>query len=137
MGTRGLIMEMDELNSIKIKIKIQDTEEFMEGELERTKNARTVEAIRDVLPINGKANIYKKEQIYISNFGLKLGREKAIKSAEKGDISYWPMSGAICFFKEAIEPYSEVNPIGKITSNIELLEKIKSGTRLIIELVEE
>ncbi len=127
----------DDLNTVKIKIIIQDTEEFMFGELERTKNARTVESIRDILPISGKANIYKKDQIYISNFGLKMGREKAIKSAEKGDISYWPMSGAICFFKNDIEPYSEVNPIGKITSNIQLLDKIKSGTRLIIELIEE
>ena len=130
-------MEADELNIIKIKIIITETEEFMEGELERTKNPRTVEAIRDILPINGKVNIYKNDQIYISNFGLKLGREKAIKSAEKGDISYWPMSGAICFFKEAIEPYSEVNHLGKITSNVQLLDKIESGTYLTIELVEE
>ena len=131
------IIETDELNIIKIKFIITKTEEFMEGELERIKNPRTVEAIRDILPINGKANIYKNDQIYISNFGLKMGREKSVKSAEKGDIAYWPMSGAICFFRENIEPYSEVNLIGKITSNVQLLEKIKSGTRLTIELIEE
>jgi len=137
MGSSGNIMEPDELNSIKIKISITETEDFMEGELERTKNARTVEAIRDVLPINGKANNYKNDQIYISNFRLKLGREKATKTAVKGDISYWPMSGAICFFRADIEPYSEVNHLGKITSNIQLLEKVQSGTRLTIELIEE
>ena len=130
-------METDELNIIKIKVKIMEDEEEMMGELSRIKNPRTVEAIRDLLPITGKVNIYKENEIYISNIGLDIGREKAIKAAEKGDIAFWPMSGAICFFKEDMIPYSEINPVGKITSNIELLNKMKSGILISIEKTEE
>ncbi|NHI91125.1 MAG: hypothetical protein EAX96_01395 [Candidatus Lokiarchaeota archaeon] len=130
-------MDSDELNVIKIKITIQDENEQMEGELERIKNARTVEAIRDLLPIIGKSNIYKVNEIYMSNIGLDIGREKTVKNAEKGDIAFWPMSGAICFFKEAMEPYSEINLVGKITKNIGLLEKVRSGMLITIEKLEE
>jgi len=130
-------MDTDELNLVKIKVKIIEDEEEMKGELYRIKNPRTVEAIRDLLPITGKVNVYKGNEIYISNIGLDIGREKAIKAAEKGDIAFWPMSGAICFFKEDMVPYSEINPVGKITSNIELLNKMKSGILISIEKIEE
>ncbi|MHA1783827.1 MAG: cyclophilin-like fold protein [Candidatus Helarchaeota archaeon] len=129
-------MESDELNIIKIRIKILEENAELEGELIRTKNPRTVEAIRDLLPIRGKASIYKENEIYISNIGLDIGREKVSKSAEKGEIAHWPMSGAICFFREKMTPYSEINPVGMITSNVNALNKIKSGNSIIIEKIE-
>ena len=130
-------MDTEELNLIKIKVKILEEDGEMDGELSRTKNPRTVEAIRDLLPITGKVNVYKENEIYISNIGLDIGREKVVKTAEKGEIAFWPMSGAICFFKEDMVPYSEINIVGKITSNMELLDKMKSGILISIEKIED
>ena len=130
-------MDTEELNLIKIKVKILEEDGEMDGELSRTKNPRTVEAIRDLLPITGKVNVYKENEIYISNIGLDIGREKVVKTAEKGEIAFWPMSGAICFFKEDMVPYSEINIVGKITSNMELLDKMKSGILISSEKIED
>ena len=53
---------------------------------------------------------------------------------EEGDIAYWPLGDGICFFLEKIEPYSEVNVIGKVTENLDLLKsKVRAGTTIIID----
>ena len=46
------------------------------------------------------------------------------------------MGSAFCIFWGKTQPYSPVNIIGKVTKNLQLFEKIKSGTKITINKVE-
>ncbi|NVM01015.1 MAG: hypothetical protein HWN67_01650 [Candidatus Helarchaeota archaeon] len=118
----------------KIVIKIPGESKTVKGNFQRIKNPLTIEAIWDNLPIQDRASIYKEKEIYIQGIGVKKGREKPTLDVEEGDIAYWPLGDGICIFLEKIEPYSEVNVIGRITENLDLLKsKVKAGTTIIID----
>lgn len=76
------------------------------------RNPETAKKIYEILPIPGDACIYL-EEVYLE-IPIELDYENASGSAEKGDISYWPPGQAFCMFYGESQPYSEVNPIGKI-----------------------
>jgi hypothetical protein len=64
-----------------------------------------------------------------------MGEEKAKSIGEKGMIAYWPMGRAFCIFYDKTHPYSLVNPIGKITENLQIFSQVKSGTKIAINRV--
>lgn len=66
---------------------------------------------------------------------IKKGLEKPTKKVEKGALAYWSQGDSLCIFFEEVEPYSQVNIVGKITSNLEIFEKVKRGSRIKMELV--
>ena len=102
-----------------------------EGELVRIRSPRTTDAIIRRLPLEGRAALWQKE-VYFS-IPVKMGTEKAKPTVEKGTLAYWPMGSAFCIFYGETQPYSPVNIIGKVTKNLELFEKVKSGTKIIVE----
>jgi hypothetical protein len=102
-----------------------------EGEFVRIRSPRTVDAIVRALPIEGLAALWQ-EEVYF-DIPVKMGSEKASPSVEKGTLAYWPMGNAFCIFWGETQPYSPVNIIGNITKNIELFERVKSGTKIIVE----
>ncbi len=102
-----------------------------EGELVRIRSPRTTDAIIRRLPLEGRAALWQKE-VYFS-IPVKMGNEKAKPTVEKGTLAYWPMGSAFCIFYDKTQPYSPVNIIGKVTKNLELFEKVKSGTKIIVE----
>jgi len=120
------------LSRFKVKFIIEGVGEA-EGELNRIHAPRTVEALRDALPISGRANIWKEKEVYFT-VGIKKGLEKPTKKVEKGTLAYWPVGDALCIFFEELEPYSEVNIVGKITSNLEIFGKVRRGNRIEIRL---
>ena len=102
-----------------------------EGELVRHLAPRTVDAIAKRLPIEGRAALWK-EEVYFQ-IPVKLGKEKAEPKVEKGAIAYWPMGNALCIFYGASQPYSPVNIVGQVTKNLELFERVRSGTKIMVE----
>jgi hypothetical protein len=102
-----------------------------EGEFVRIRSPRTVDAIVRALPIEGLAALWQ-EEVYF-DIPVKMGSEKASPSVEKGTLAYWPMGNAFCIFWGETQPYSPVNIIGNITKNLELFERVKSGTKIIVE----
>jgi len=54
---------------------------------------------------------------------------------EKGTIAYWPLGKALCVFFGDSQPYSPVNILGKVTKNLELFERVESGTRIKVEKI--
>ena len=102
-----------------------------EGELIRIVSPRTADAILKALPIEGLAALWQ-EEVYF-DIPVKMGNEKAKPTVEKGTLAYWPMGAAFCIFWGETQPYSPVNVIGKVTKNLELFEKVKRGTKIIIE----
>ena len=119
-----------DLGKYLVKFKIPDIGET-EGELIRIKAPKTAEAVWRSLPITSKVSLWK-DEIYFS-IGIGLGREKPSKTAEKGDIAYWPMGNALCIFYGETQPYSPVNIVGSVTKNLEIFAKLKSGTIIKVE----
>ncbi len=102
-----------------------------EGELIRHLAPRTVDAIAKRLPMEGRAALWK-EEVYFE-IPIKMGKEKAEPTVEKGALAYWPMGNALCIFYGESQPYNPVNIIGQITKNLELFERVKSGTKITVE----
>ena len=102
-----------------------------EGELTRFHSPITVEALAKALPLEGRAARWR-EEIYFET-AVRLGAEKPRPKVEVGTIAYWPMGSAICVFYGPTSPYSPVNVLGKVVSNLDLFRTIKSGTRIRVE----
>jgi len=102
-----------------------------EGELIRFLSPVTVDSLANALPFEGRAAKWK-EEVYFET-PVKLGSEKAKSKSEVGMIAYWPMGSAMCIFYGPTNPYSPVNVVGKIVSNLELFRKLKSGTKIRVE----
>ena len=102
-----------------------------EGELSRIRSPRTTDAILRALPIEGMAALWQ-EEVYFE-IPIKMGNEKPLPNVKKGDLTYWPMGSAFCIFWGETQPYSPVNIIGKVTKNLEMFQKVKSGTKIIIK----
>ncbi|MEM3041063.1 MAG: cyclophilin-like family protein [Nitrososphaerota archaeon] len=88
----------------------------------------TVDALTRILPLEGRASLWK-NMVY---FGVpvKKGEEKAKAYVEKGALAYWPMGQAFCIFCEETRPYSPVNLVGHLTENLELFSRVKSGMKI-------
>lgn len=122
--------EETEISRIKIKFVIDGLGEA-EGELVRHLAPRTISMIIRKLPIEGRAALWK-EEVYFE-IPVKMGEEKARGTVEKGAIAFWPMGSAICVFYGESQPYSPVNILGEITKNLELFNRVKSGTKIKVE----
>jgi uncharacterized protein len=97
------------------------------------RNPKTAREFYDNLPIEGRALLWL-EEIYF-DIPLTMDYENPSKSAEIGDISYWPPGYAFCVFFGDTQPYSEVNHIGKVKENIELFFDVNEGERIIIRKI--
>ena len=120
------------VSRIPIKITAEKSGEA-QGELIRYLAPRTVDAIVRALPIEGRVALWK-EEVYFETPVI-MGGEKAKSKVEKGDLAYWPLGKAFCIFYGQSQPYSPVNIIGKVTANLELFAKVKSGSVIRVERV--
>ena len=102
-----------------------------EGELVRIRSPRTTDAIIRELPIEGMSAVWQ-EEVYF-DISVKKGNEKSSSKVNKGDLAFWPLGSAFCIFWGETQPYSPVNIIGKVTKNLEMFEKVKRGTKILIE----
>lgn len=104
-----------------------------EGELIRHLAPRTVGAIVKKLPIEGRAALWY-EEVYFE-IPLKMGKEKAKATVERGTVAFWPMGNALCVFYGESQPYSPVNIVGRVSKNLELFRRVKSGVKIRVEKV--
>jgi len=102
-----------------------------EGELVRIRSPRTADAIIRRLPLEGRAALWQQEVYF--GIPVKMGNEKASPTVKKGALAYWPMGSAFCIFWGETQPYSPVNIVGQVTKNLKLFERVKSGTKIIVE----
>jgi hypothetical protein len=123
-------MSAESITRVPIKFVIEGIGEA-EGELIRHLAPRTTDTITKILPIEGRAALWK-EEVYFE-IPVKMGDEKAKPQVEIGTIAFWPMGNALCIFYGTSQPYSPVNIIGKITRNLEAFAATKSGTKIRVE----
>ncbi len=126
-------MSEESVSRVLIKFVVEGFKEEAEGELVRYLAPRTVEAILRKLPVEGRTALWK-EEVYFE-IPVRMGGEKAKATVEKGAIAYWPMGSALCIFYGESQPYSPVNILGRVTKNLELFAKVKSGTKIRVEKI--
>ena len=118
------------VSRIPIKLRIEDLGQA-KGELIRYLSPRTVDTLVRILPLEGRATLWKNE-IYFE-VPLKLGVEKPKGEVKEGTMAYWPMGNAFCVFYKDTKPHSQVSIIGDIVENLDIFPKIKSGTIIRVE----
>ena len=107
-------------------------------------DTKTAKAIWDALPITESANTWG-DEIY---FGIPVHLSEAYTSqevVELGDLGYWPPGHAFCIFfgptpmstGNEIRPASAVNVFGKVEGDPTIFTKVKGGTKVVLEKVEE
>jgi hypothetical protein len=121
---------METLSRIPIKLSVAGLG-ASKGELIRFSAPQTVTALTKILPIEGKAALWK-EEVYFT-IPLKVGSEKAKNNVETGTLAYWPLGNAFCIFYGTSQPYSSVNVVGKITENLDLFRSVKEGSIVRVE----
>lgn len=126
------MVDEEDISRVKVKFVIDGLGEA-EGELVRFMGPRTVDTIVRILPVEGRAALWKEEVYFM--IPIKMGEEKAKAIVETGDLAFWPMGSALCIFYGQSQPYSPVNVLGKVTRNLELFEQVKSGTKIKVELL--
>jgi hypothetical protein len=123
---------LSEVGKYRVVFKIHGIGEA-QGELIRRKSPLTAESVWRAIPIAGKASVWRNAEVYFSA-GIKRGLERATRKVEKGDIAYWPLGDAICiFYGEGVEPYSDVNIIGRILDGLSIFSKVKLGTSITLD----
>ena len=99
------------------------------------RNPETADEIWKRLPIEADANLWQ-EEIYF-DIPVKTGYENKSIKAVAGDISYWPPGNAFCIFYGKTQPVSEVNHIGKVIDNLEMLKTVNSGDKVILRALKQ
>ncbi|MDD1764591.1 MAG: hypothetical protein LUQ46_01075 [Candidatus Methanomethyliaceae archaeon] len=120
------------LNSIPIRISFQGLES--RGELLRILAPRTVESLVGVMPFTSKSFLWK-EEVYFET-PISMGLEKPRAAVQPGDLAYWPPGKAFCIFFGKSQPYSPVNVIGRITSDLQALGTVRKGEWVKVRLAD-
>jgi hypothetical protein len=71
--------------------------------------------------------------------------EKPRETVELGDLGYWPPGSAFCIYfgrtpssqGEEIRPASPVNVFGKLAGDPTIFKKVRSGTQVKVERIQE
>ncbi|MHC4214429.1 MAG: cyclophilin-like fold protein [Planctomycetota bacterium] len=119
------------------QIKITAGEVQLDAELNDTSTAKSIIA---ALPIKANGNRWGAE-IYFEipvDAGLDQGARDVL---EAGELGYWPTGNAFCIFfgptpastGDEIRAASDVNIIGKVTSDLAPLFDVPSGAQVTIE----
>ncbi len=122
----------DELSRIPIKITVVEKGEAT-GFLNRLTAPLTVGAVAQRLPINSRTSPAMGHVSILVN--LQRGVEKPVTEVKAGTIAYWPRSDAVTIYPKDTKPYGPVNKIGEIEENLELFDRLRSGSRVIIEKI--
>lgn len=119
-----------DVSRVKIRLTAEGYGEA-EAELIRFQSPVTVDRLAEALPFEGRVAKWK-EEVYFET-PVKLGSEKPKSTVEVGALAYWPMGSALCIFYGPTKPYSPVNFVGRIISNLEMFRDLKSGTKVRVE----
>lgn len=124
--------------TIKIKIFTSSTG-YVPAEITFETNPTTAQAIRDALPIHGRANRWG-DEIYFS-IPVTVPVEKAQEEVEVGDLAFWPPGHGFCIFfgrtpastSKNPRAASSVNVFGKVSGDATIFRRTRSGEEIRIE----
>ncbi len=94
----------------------------------------TVNTITTKMPIIGRVNRLINNTVCILA-QIFVGKEKGKTKFTQGDVALLPLNGSICIFLKDSVSVRPMNLIGKITSNLEILENSGRGDAITIKKV--
>jgi hypothetical protein len=100
-------------------------------DLKRHLSPRTVGTIMRSLPLEGHAHLLGKSILYFET-SVDSGIERSRTEFKKGDVTFLPSTGSICFFLNDAVFSKAMTPIGKLSGEINALKDAKSGDVLCI-----
>jgi hypothetical protein len=86
----------------------------------------TVGAIIMKMPIHGRVSRIGESNICIIT-QISTGVEKGRTSFARGDLAFLTLNGSICIFLKEAKSARPMNPIGRVTSGLDILDKAGSG----------
>jgi len=123
-------MSAGSVSKIEINVEIKGKSQ-LKCELKRHLAPKTVGTITRSLPLEGNAHIMGNSFVYMET-KINVGGERQRNQFKKGDVSFMPLTGSICFFLNDTDSTKAMTPIGKITSNADALSNTKSGDVFVI-----
>jgi uncharacterized protein len=122
-------MDVGSISKVKVILEISG-KGVSQGHIVRHLSPLTSSAILKSLPIQRRANKFKDRFVYIET-ELALGREKQRSNFKRGDLAFMTFHGSICvFLNDTIS--TPMNPLGMVTTHLEMLEKIVPGDLITI-----
>jgi len=97
-----------------------------ECELARHLAPLTVGTILRALPVEGRAHRFEDKFVYFET-GLTIGTEKQRSNFKRGDMAFMISNGSICVFIKDTSVATNMNPIGRVTTNLESIEGSAMG----------
>jgi len=115
-------------------------DESVSVELDDSQSPKTVKAILENLPIEVNINKWGQE-LYTDRTPIAAQEENAKSEISLLDVAFWPEGNALCLFygstpiskDSKIVPASPVNIVGRITSQQNIIDKVKDTTRVVIK----
>ena len=96
----------------------------------------TVKAITNKMPIIGRVNRLNNNTVCILA-QIFVGTEKGRTKFTQGDIALLPLNGSICIFLKDSKSIRPMNLIGKIVSDLEILESSGRGDTITIKIMDK
>ena len=102
-------------------------------------DSSTAQLIWDSLPIEGVLNVWGKE-IYFSTPIQTQTDSDSTDIVNQGSVAFWPPGNAVCLFwgptpastGDECRAASPVNIVGAINEDLEILNSVHSGTKIIL-----
>jgi uncharacterized protein len=122
-------MDVGSVSKVKVTLEIPGRG-FAQGEIVRHSSPLTSAAVLKSLPMQRRATKFKDRFAYIET-ELILGREKQRTNFKRGELAFLTFHGTICvFLNDTVS--TPMNPLGLVTTNLELLEMLAPGDLLTI-----
>ncbi|MDA4122634.1 MAG: cyclophilin-like fold protein [Thaumarchaeota archaeon] len=113
------------VSKVECKVRVRGKGEFV-IELYKHLAPITVNALMRALPMSSRVTIYPRAMVCVLT-GIKTGVEKQRFEYSKGEIAFLAANGSLCFFTANVKSASPLNPIGKLQSDLGVLERLTAG----------
>ncbi len=110
---------------------------ILKGVINRIHAPLIVEEIKYLLPYDGRAAMMRGEMKI--TLGIAKGNSKPTKEVKRADIAYQPLGDTLDIYLNDGNTFSQVNVLGRITSDeteLEELSNVRRGSRVTIKLAE-
>ena len=109
----------------------------LKGFLNRIHAPLIVEEIKSMLPLEGRAALMRGEMKI--TLGIAKGNAKPTYDVKKAEIAYQPLGDSLDIYLSDQRTFSQVNVIGRITSDeteLDALTKVRRGSSVTVRLAE-
>jgi hypothetical protein len=129
---------MADMNNTDLQIEfVFEGNLILKGIINRIYAPLIVEEIKSKLPFEGRAAFMRGEMKI--TLGISKGYAKPTKDVKKADIAYQPLGDSLDIYLSDKQTFSQVNVIGRITSNeteLDAITQVRRGSLVTIRLAE-